>query len=116
MQCNCTKFGNLAVFNLEGTKKSRLLIFLVSNSLIFEFEMTNGYPNDQNITSKIIYGYLSAFSQKLNLQSKLSIVQIIKGKVVTFGARNEYKIILYSQSRLPSPIEQIYSGLNIFEN
>ena len=115
MQCNCTKFGNLAVFNLEGTKKSRL-IFLVCKSIIFEFEMTNGYPNDQNITSKIVYGYLSAFSQKLNLQSKLSIVQIIKGKVVTFGARNEYKIILYSQSRLPSPIEQIYSGLNIFEN
>lgn len=79
MQCNCTKFGNLAVFNLEGTKKSDF--FLVSKTFIFKFEMTDGYPNYQNITSKIIYGYLSAFSQKQNLQSKLSIVQNIKGKL-----------------------------------
>jgi len=77
--------------------------------------MTIGYPNDQNITSKIIYGYLSAFLQKQNLQSKLSIVQIIEWKVVTFGARNEYKIILYRQSCLPNPFEQIYRRLNIFE-
>ena len=79
MQYNCTKFGNLAVFNLEGTKKSNY--FLVIKNFFFEFEMTDGYPSYQNITSKIIYGYLSAFSQKQNLQSKLSIVQIIKGKL-----------------------------------
>ena len=102
--------------NLETLQFSILRVSKSQNCFFKVFFMTNGYPKDQNITSKIIYGHLSAFSQKQNLQSKLSIVQIIKWKVVTFGARNEYKIILYRQSRLPSPIKQIYSGLNIFEN
>jgi len=39
-----------------------------------------------------------------------------KREVVTFGARNKDRIILYRQSKLSNPIEQIYSGLNIFEN